>query len=59
MASFISKISGPQRAILIAFFVPLVGNLIFDRAWLGLLIGIISGAAVWQALGGKPKDLKI
>ena len=59
MTSFISKISGPQRAILTAFFVPLIGNLIFDRAWLGLLIGIITAAGVWQGLGGKPRDLKV
>lgn len=59
MTSFISKISGRQRVILIAFFVPLIGNILFDRAWLGLLIGIITAAGVWQGLGGKPRDLKV
>lgn len=58
MASIKSKYSGSKIAILIAFFVPLLGGFLADRAWLGLIIGLITAAAVWKVLGGKVDDLK-
>ena len=58
MTSLKSKYSGSKIAVLIAFFVPLLGGFLFDRAWLGLLIGVITAVAVWKVLGGKVDDLK-
>lgn len=58
MATIKSKYSGSKIAVLIAFFVPLLGGFLFNREWLGLLIGFITGLAVWRALGGKADDLK-
>ena len=58
MASLKSKYSGSKLAILIAFFVPLLGGFLADRAWLGLVIGVITAIAVWKVLGGKVDDLK-
>ncbi|MEO8363588.1 MAG: hypothetical protein ABI570_04305 [Ilumatobacteraceae bacterium] len=58
MTSMKSKYSGSKIAILIAFFVPLIGGFLADRAWLGLVIGVITAAAVWKVLGGKVDDLK-
>ena len=58
MASLKSKYSGSKIAVLIAFFVPLLGGFLADRAWLGLVIGVITAIAVWKVLGGKVDDLK-
>lgn len=56
MATIKPKYNGPKIAILIAFFVPLLGGFLADRAWLGLIIGLITAAAVWKVLGGKKVD---
>lgn len=58
MTTIKSKYSGSKIAVLIAFFVPLLGGFLFDRAWLGLIIGVITSIAVWKVLGGKVDDLK-
>ena len=58
MAPIKRKYSGSKIAILIAFFVPLLGGFLADRAWLGLVIGVITAIAVWKVLGGKVDDLK-
>lgn len=58
MTSIKRKYSGSKVAILIAFFVPLLGGFLADRAWLGLVIGVITAIAVWKVLGGKVDDLK-
>lgn len=58
MASLKSKFNGSKIAVLIAFFVPLLGGFLADRAWLGLIIGAITAVSVWKVLGGKVDDLK-
>ncbi len=58
MATMKSKYSGSLLATLIAFFVPLLGGILADRALWGLIIGAVTAAAVWKVLGGKVDDLK-
>lgn len=57
MAPIKRKYSGSKIAVLLAFFVPLLGGFLADRAWLGLVIGVITAVAVWKVLGGKVDDL--
>lgn len=58
MATMKSKYSGSIIATFIAFFVPLLGGILADRALWGLIIGAVTAAAVWKVLGGKVDDLK-
>lgn len=58
MAATNFSLNRSMVATLVAFFIPLVGGILFNRAWFGLIIGIVTGAAIWKVLGGKVDDLK-
>ena len=56
MASIKLNYSRSRIAVLVAFFVPLFVGYLFDRGWLGLLVGFFAALAVWRALGDKVDD---